>query len=287
VGLLALGVVAGTIVGFYGLTRVLRAEDAPAISSPTPSSVEPEPTTTPDPSATTTPPGGQDIGLGFPVCNVTSVAGAFAPDVRGTAYVATRMSDLGGCPQRGDAFQVVAVDVTGDGVADASYGPIACENLPCAAFAAPDVDGDGTDELLIQNIAFSIAGVRLYEVRPDPAEVFPVTVGTPGYPEGGAEPGEEPQFWIGGDAFDLDTLRCVDDSRARFERLLIQTSATQVPPDSPDSVWRAATTWFGLNGDGTLSIVDVETFEEPIDQDPPSFAQGDGVCGARIANRTF
>ena len=84
------------------------------------------------------------------MCNVTSVAGVFATGVDGTAWVATKTGDVG-CPSLGDGMQVVAVDVSGDDEADASFGPLECDPW-CSAFAAPDVDGDGTDELLIQNI---------------------------------------------------------------------------------------------------------------------------------------
>ena len=135
----------------------------------------------PDPTPVDVPPGGEDIGLGFPVCDVTSVAGVFAPGVDGTAWVATKSGDVG-CPSLGEGIQVVAIDLSGDGVADTSFGPLECDPW-CSAFAAPDVDGDGTDELLIQNIQFTIAGLRLYDVRSDPEEtVAPVTVSSPGYP---------------------------------------------------------------------------------------------------------
>lgn len=239
--------------------------------------VSPQPPPSPSPSESPVPEA-QDIGLGFPVCDVTSVNGNFAPGVTGTAFVATKTGDVG-CPELGGGLQVVAVDVSGDGLADVSYGPLAGCDPWCSAFAAPDVDRDGTDELLIQNIQFSIAGLRLYEVRADPAELFPVTVSTPGYPQGGLPPGAEPQLWIGGDGFRLDTLRCMVTPAGR---VLIQTSASQVPPDSPDSVWRATATWFSMNPDGSVSVVDVGTFDEPVGTDPPSFAQDNGVCGARL-----
>jgi Tol biopolymer transport system component len=246
-----------------------RATTEDAIPAPTPS---PTPTESPQPE-------GEDIGLGFPVCNVSSISGVFGTGLSGSAFVATKAGD-NACPRLGDGFQLVAVDVSGDGLADASYGPLECDEW-CTAFAAPDVDGDGTDELLIQNIQFSIAGLRLYEVRSKPAEVIPVTVATPGYPEGGLDPGAEPQLWLGGDGFNLDTLRCFAAGGSPG-RVLIQTSASQVPPDSVDSVWQATATWFDLNEDGTVSVVDVGSFEESVDASPLSFAQGDGICGARL-----
>jgi hypothetical protein len=239
--------------------------------------IDPTGSPSPDPSV------GEEIGLGFPVCNVSNVAGVFAPGVDGTAWVATKTGDVG-CPSLGDGMQLVAVDVTGDGMADTSFGPLECDPW-CSAFAAPDVDGDGTDELLIQNIQFTIAGLRLYDVGSDPdPTVMPVTVSSPGYPGEGLAPGAEPQLWIGGDAFDADTLRCFEDQRPPSEpgRVLIQTSATQVPPDSPDSIRPTTETWFDLQPDGTVTIVDRGDFEEPIGSGPSSFAQQNRLCGARL-----
>jgi len=274
-GALAFVVIAGTAAGVYGLSRVFLGGSVTPGDGSSPSVNE-----TPSPSPSAEP--GRDLGLGFPVCNVTSVRGHFIDtQTSGIAYVATKLGDTGGCPEARDAFNVVAVDFLGDGEAEISFGPIECEPF-CSAFAAPDVDDDGTDELLIQNIQFSIAGLRLYEVRADPAEVIPVTVATPGYPEGGFPPGVEPQFWLGGDGFQLDTLRCFATGATGPGRVLIQTSASQVPPDSPDSVWQATATWFDLNADGTVTVVDAGTFEEPVDADPLSFAQGNGICGARL-----
>lgn len=60
-----------------------------------------------------------DIGLGFPVCDVSSVEGHFGSG-RGTAYTATGMGDTGGCSTEDGGFQVIAVDVSGEGIADGS-----------------------------------------------------------------------------------------------------------------------------------------------------------------------
>jgi hypothetical protein len=105
-------------------------------------------------------------------------------------------------------------------------------------------------------------------------------VATPGYPEGGLDPGAEPQLWIGGDGFNLDELQCATTPSGR---VLVQTSATMVPPDTPNSVWQAAETTFALNADGTVSVVGTRTFEEPVEQGGPSFWDfEDGICGARL-----
>jgi hypothetical protein len=275
-GVVSVAVVAACIVGVLILSRVFGpTESRPGADGGVAPSVQPVPT--PADVART----GEDIGLGFPVCNVTSVAGVFAPGVDGTAWVATKTGDVG-CPSLGDGMQVVAVDVSGDGAADASFGPLECDPW-CSAFAAPDVDGDGTDELLIQNIQFSIAGLRLYDIGSDPQPtVIPVTVSSRGYPGEGLAPGAEPQLWIGGDAFETNTLRCFEAGPTGPGRVLIQTSANQVPPDSPDSRWHAFATWFDLQPDGTVTIVDHGNFEEPVGSGPPSFAQLKRLCGARL-----
>lgn len=87
-----------------------------------------------------------DIGLGFPVCNVSRVHGDFGSGP-GTAFVATRMSDSG-CPATGDGFQFLGVDASGDGIVDGSFGPLECQPV-CRAFAAPDLDADGVNEVAI------------------------------------------------------------------------------------------------------------------------------------------
>ena len=237
------------------------------------------PTPTPTASPTTNPSSiGEDIGLGFPVCNVTSVRGTFQRGVTGTAYVATKAGDTV-CPQPGDGMQVLAVDINGDGLADTSYGPLQCDRW-CTAYAAPDVDGDRTDELLVQNVEFSIVGLKLFEVQAGDggAALGPVTVAAPGSRREGFEVGAEPQLWLGGDAFDLDTLRCEDSPD---ERVLVYYTATQDPPDSSESVWRVTAITFTL-ADFTVSVSNVREFTEPVGSDPPSFQSGETLCGSNL-----
>jgi len=240
--------------------------------------LEPEkPVVSPNPEA------GRDIGLGFPVCNVTSVHGHFGDaQTVGTAYVATKRSDVGPCPNASEADNVVAVDITGDGQADAAYGPIGCE-VACSAFAAPDVDGDGTDELLVQDVAFSIAGLRLFTIGvagvADSPFLNPAIVAPPGDPAGGFHPGKEPRLWLGGDAFDSTALRCETGPDGR---VLVATTAESRPHDSVDAVWYAHETTFILRHDGTLDVVGTRDFEEPTTSGWPSFATRGGLCGARL-----
>jgi hypothetical protein len=264
-----------------GRERILEADaiavawqpSAPGASVPP---VQPSPTPSLDP-------GSDDLGLGFSVCNVTSVNGRFTgPDAAGTAFVATRMGDTGGCPDATEAFNVVAVDLSGDGLADLSYGPIECELAQCVAFAAPDVDGDGTDELLVQNVAFSVTGLILFDLVQDeggPALVL-ATVEPPGdaaMSSQGFDGSAPPQFWLGGDAFTLDSLRCDGSGEGR---LLVSVTAEQVPPDSPDSVWEVHETVFELDA-GILRVIETRDFTEPTGGGSPDWAEADG-CGADL-----
>jgi len=276
---LALAVVAGTIAGTYGLSRVFWIDTTTAGGEGTPSVSAPPISPSPRPQASS------DIGLGFPVCNVTSVQGRFGDaQTVWTAYVATKRGDVGPCPNASEADNVVAIDVTGDGQADAAYGPIECD-MACSAFAAPDVDGDGTDELLVQDVAFSIAGLRLFEVGwiggtvADGPFLSPVTAAPPGDPAAGYEPGKELQLWLGGDAFRLDALRCESGSDGQ---VLVATSAESKPHDSPDAVWYAHETTFVLRHDGTLDVIGTRDFQEPATSESPSFATRRGLCGARL-----
>ena len=222
----------------------------PAWQPPIGGVVVPEPTPSPTPSVGED----QDIGLGFPVCNVTSVSGVFAPGVDGAAFVATKMGDTGECRRSPAGFQVLAVDISGDGLADASYGPLECEEW-CNAWAAPDVDGDGTDELLVQNIQFSINGLLLYDVRLDPAEIVLVTVASPGdidlFPAD-----EPPQLWFGGDGFNYDDLAC--SIVGGIHPVFISSTASQRPPES--GPWHVHETTFQLVG-RQLEVVSARDYE--------------------------
>ncbi len=238
----------------------------------------PEPTFTVSPSADAS----LDIGLGFPVCNVTSIEGHFASaDTNATLFVATKAGDLGGCPQPEDAFNVVALDTDQDGVADASYGPIEC-TIECRAFSAPDLDADGTAELLIVQSGGSILGLGLFDVdvRGSEPVLEPITVARPGDPEGGFEPGEVVRLLLGGDEFYLDTLRCGDPDMRHGPGLIV-TTAESLPHDSPDARWHAHTTVFAFV-DGSLQVMDIGDFTEPAGVDAPSFQSGETLCGSNL-----
>jgi hypothetical protein len=276
-GVVSVAVVAACIVGIVILSRVFTpTESRPGADGGVAPSVQPVPT------PADVAPTGKDIGLGFPVCNVSTIEGPFAsPDTNATISVATKAGDLGGCPQPDGAFNVVTLDTDQDGVADASFGPIEC-TIECRTFSAPDLDADGTAELLIVQSGGSILGLGLFDVdvRESEPVLEPMTVASPGDPAGGFEPGEVVRLLLGGDEFYLDTLRC-GDPEMRHGPGLIVTTAESLPHDSPDARWHAHTTVFALV-DGSLQVMDIGDFTEPAGVEAPSFQSGETLCGSNL-----
>lgn len=233
--------------------------------------------------------GGTDIGLEFPVCNVSSLEGSFFGDGQHqTAYVATRVSDTGTCPEPGSGSDLVAVDLAGDGRADLSIGPIGCE-LVCRVFSAPDVDGDGTSEILVAQAGGSVLGLGLYDVRgagvprADGPALVRVGVAEPGDLAGGFRAGRAALLWLGGDGFMLDTLRC-GTVPAPDGPGIVATSAESLPHDSVDAVWHAHEVTLSLQSDGALHVVGARDFTEPVSTGPdgPSFGSGETLCGSNL-----
>ena len=240
-----------------------------------------EPTGTPPPEPTE----GEEVGLGLRLCDVTSAAGTYVGvDPDSQALVGVIPDAAGSCDRSRQEVQgVVAIDLSGYGLAEIASDPFPCQGW-CRAFAAPDVDGDGTDELLVQNIEFSVVGLLLFDVVPNEHEpgLVAVTVEPPGDTElefQGFDGTGLPQFWIGGDGFGVDALRCEPSGEGR---VLISTTAQMVPPDSPDAVWEAHETRFVLEN-GVLHVVGARDFAEPAGSEP-SFTETGG-CGADLDPR--
>ena len=241
-------------------------------------SAQPEPTPTEAPV-------GDDLGLGFLVCNVSSIKGRFAsPDTNATLSVATKAGDLGGCPPPEGAFNVVALDTDQDGVADASFGPIEC-TLECRAFAAPDLDGDGTDEALVVQDGGAVVGLRLYDIveTGGALTIVPINVAEPGDMRSGLAPGEHARFLLGGDEFELYALQCGSVPEPDGPGI-VATGAEARPHDASNADWHAHQVTVVLGSDGLLHVVDVRDFTEPVTDDPdgPSFRSGETLCGSNL-----
>jgi len=148
-GVLAVAVVTGSIAGAYGLSRVFRVGfPPPEPVAPGGTSVVPSPSLTESPL----PDGAEDIGLGFPVCLAERLGRIdyLGDGTDGNAWTAVPLTDDGTCPEYpAPGGFLLAVDHTGDRFAD-SWIDLAfeCENL-CAPFDATDLDGNGTEELIV------------------------------------------------------------------------------------------------------------------------------------------
>ena len=276
-GALTVVVILGSVGGFYALTRIFR-EGAPPERVVPGTSIDPTPSPTPSP----TPQAGEDIGLGIRLCDVTSVRGTFLTGhgEGQSAFVGTPLRPNGSCPPNEFEMEgIAAIDLTGDGTVDIASDPFTCQN-GCNVFAAPDIDGDGNDELLVQNVQFTIVGLKLFEVVPNEDEpaLVAVTVAPPGDARFGYQgfvAGNEPQFWVGGDAFSADAIRC--ETRAEG-RVLISTTGESLPHDSPDAMWFATETTFDLEG-GEVRVLSVREYETSLDDLSPFVTTG---CGADL-----
>ncbi len=228
-----------------------------------------ESSSAPSPTSNPSPGNGQDLGLGFPVCNVSSVTGHFwDTKTEGTAYVATKMSDVGGCPQVEDAPNIVLIDLDGDGQIDKDYGPIVCE-VECRVFSAPDLNRDGISEVLVVQRGGTELALGVFALTgamaTDALEIFQIEVAQPGDPEYGFQPGQPALLLVGGDAGNAQRLSC---NGAAGQVLLVQSIGSTVPFDSPDAVLKIHEITFALDPDGTLHVLDSRDFEAPVGSPP-------------------
>jgi hypothetical protein len=145
---------------------------------------------------------GRDIGLGFRVCRVTGVEGLdLIGDGSGsTGWTATNIRPDGRCNRSLEDSYFVALDVNGDGLADASSKPLRwC--VFCRPIAATDLDADGDDELLVLEQAGSVNSYSFFEMSGMDGnwELHAIHVAEPGHPMARHAPGKPLRFWVGGD----------------------------------------------------------------------------------------
>lgn len=155
------------------------------------------------PSATETPSKGRDIGLRFRVCRLTRIQGL---DLGGdwssaaTAWTAASVRPDGRCKRSQANSYIVAVDVDGDGLADASSKPLRyC--FFCRPVAATDLDGDGDGELLVLERGGSVSTYSFFDLHgsADDMTIRAIKVAEPGHRKAGHAPGKPLRFGIGGD----------------------------------------------------------------------------------------
>jgi len=243
-------------------------------TAPTPT---PTPVTSPDPEA------GRDIGLGFRLCDVSWMGGIdfLRDDTLGSAWTGIPVRDDGTCPKLADPAEGygVAVDFTGDGTAD-DWSRTIGHCMACEPWDATDLNGDGTEELIVVGQLWSVPDYGVYVVTGNPADgsarLERVRVAAPGHPEAGYEPGAFLTLSAGGDAGIADYISCegYPDSP-----VLSQVNSYH-PPDGPGSETRTVSiTRFVFESGGLARVVGAETFEQPTDQPVPYANQDGKACG--------
>jgi WD40 repeat protein len=224
---------------------------------------KPQPSPTSEATVSPSPePAGRDIGLGFNLCNLERLGGIdFLGDgTDGTAWTGTRVRSDGTCPPSGnDDRYGVAVDFTGDDLADSWSGETIASCVMCAPFKATDLNGDGGDDLIVTLSYFSIMQYGLFTVMPVDAQpsVVPFRVGEPGHPQHALDAGDPFTFWVGGDAGSSDYFYC--DRLPEF-----WLTGTESPIDGGAG---DVTTWHethvSLGTDGIAHILSGQTYTVP------------------------
>jgi dipeptidyl aminopeptidase/acylaminoacyl peptidase len=208
------------------------------------------PTTEPSPSG----PVPRDVAVRLPgvgpACGVTSVEGRFLDRTATTAYVFEREPE-GGCDGPNEEFQFVGIAGPTGEVVVVSNKLRECSVVEgCWAFAAPDVDGDGRDEIAVATgheydaLWFSL--YRVVECGPtafcaDLLRIERFEIAEPGDPHEGFAPGPTRFRW-GGPDDDVAGVTCGDPDEgpalvqwysASYDQwLLIQGSQLETLPGS-------------------------------------------------------
>ena len=249
-----------------------RSDQAAPVAQP---SAIPTPTESPSPR-------GRDIGLGFPVCDVRRLSGIdFLGDgIDGTAWTATRLTKSGRCP-KGTRPYLVAADVTGDGKADTSWGPLR-HCFFCEPTGATDFDADGDDELVVLAAGGSVAAYQVLAAERSAdgsLEFGPLKVAAPGNPAGNLQAGRSIHFWAGGDEGYSAATAC--DRYPEDPDLIVAWS--NHPVDGPGSErTEIHITRLELR-DGAFHVVEAVNTTQPTDESlPEEFSRRGRECGLKF-----
>ncbi|MPZ68903.1 MAG: hypothetical protein GEU71_05180 [Actinobacteria bacterium] len=237
------------------------------------------PSKSPTPEETQAPEVGRDIGLGFPVCDIKRLRGIdlLGDGSDGTAWTATTLRDDGRCDREYEDSYLVAVDVTGDGRADASWAALKwC--VFCRPYATVDFDSDGADELivLLQGGSVTQYGVFAAAETNGSVEFGPVAVGESGDRKSGFRSGDMTNFWVGGDEGFSGAFGC----EGYPEDPVLVIGWTNHPIDGPEAeITEVHLTRLALR-EGFFGVVDALNTEQPTnDPMPDGFPTGTRGCG--------
>ena len=283
-GLVETAATAILLAAGLGLMSCSLLEDSPRAE---PESAAPQPSPSPTPTASP-PRAGRDIGLGFPVCDVRRLGGIdfLGDDTDGTAWTATTFTDAGRCDKGGNSY-LVAADVTGDGAADYSWGPLR-HCFVCEPFGATDFDADGDDELVVLVTGGSVAAYKVLaaeRARDGSIEFGPVNVARPGNRAGNLPPGKPLHFWVGGDEGFSAATAC--DEYPDDPVLIVAWS--NHPIEGPGSETTEVHVTRLVLRDGAFHIVDAQNTDQPTTLGPNSskslpevFSRRGRECGLRL-----
>jgi hypothetical protein len=220
---------------------------------------------------------GLDIGIGVPLCNVSTIGADFTGDGRKDTVWVGMPSRGARCPLPGNGEGFVAIDVTGDGSADGSYSGIRyC--FVCRAYAAADLDGDGVPEVIVLIQASSTPEFGVYEairgnVEP-PEGILPVTMSTDA-PSLRLSAGDPVTLTTGGDEGYSSAVSCEGSATSQ---ILIQWSS-QHPVDGPGSDVRDVyVTKLQFSGE-TATVVDSQHTTQPTSDPLPFDSLHSSGCG--------
>ncbi len=249
---------------------------APAWGAAQPDSSPTEPS--PSESASPEPPEpGRDIGLDFNLCRLRPLHGIdfLGTGTAGTAWVGGRLAANDSCPDEYLGDSVVAVDVDGDGRAESWAALTHC--VGCSPFSLTDLNGDGTQELVVTMQFSSTTEYTVFSLQPAPGDGPPVLeqarIAEPGAPPF-LRPGRPLTFWSGGDAGFTAWVRCEGYPQ---DPVLVITE-TERPIEGPGSdVRQVNTARLVLRTDGMAEVIGSDSYMEPATYD--SNASTGRACG--------
>lgn len=262
--------------------------DRTSTPSPSPPSISgrPGPSTSQAVTSSTPPPAdGRDIGLGTNVCRPQRLGGVdFLGDgVRGSAWTSQFVDAQGRCPRvmdPGRSRWIVAVDVTGDGAADAFWSPIKqCRYSGCGPLGAADLDGDGDKEIVIGTY-FSIVDHLYFSIRTTGGggyAINPILVAPPGHPAAGVSPSRPLNTSAAGDAGYAAWMRCEDFPEAP---VLVWVWVFAKVESGDPAEWHEVK--LRLEGDGMFHVVGAEDFTLPNEMDPGLEVSDAPACGVHF-----
>ena len=255
-----------------------------------PLSFTPTPLTTPTPTPTPWPGdrvAGEDIGLGSPWCELGTLDGLdlLGDGTPSTAWTGYPADPEGTCPRIPGAANEkwrVAVDVTGDGLADAESGTNGgtCLYTGCSPLGASDLDGDGDQELVIHT-NFSIIDHLYFSARRLDSGGFaldPILVADPGNPAAGIDPGAPLVTSAAGDAGYAGWIRCEGYPESP---ILVWTYVSSVVESDRPAEWHETKLQLLDDGSGPpmFHVVATNDFTLPPTEDPGLIRSEKPACG--------